>query len=535
MQFDADPGRLHNMASVEIKGAFKCFGIVTRFVRRPASSSLTLLPSLLAFAALNNSSTTQVSDNFQQKLELSTILDDMDQRSMCRNWNSGALRVAQYSLVAAGIRNATIDDQDGDSRVTNNHVTYYPRENAWDDQTCGSNKCALVFDTSLAFDNTYTAGTWDPGNATMGINMQFNGTAIYVYFILANTIVNSANFTLDSDEPELYSYQPSATQYNATVFFRSNLPNTLHTLNISTTGLTPLYVNFDYAIYTYNDGDSTTTSSPSSLSTATTMSQAPSTTLTGAPARRTPAGAIVGGVVGGITLLALVISLLFCWHRRGGHDALRSIRGNGGPDHLMRQYDDGVGNLAVSASAMPYTQPLAVGSESPMASVTLPGSLGTSSNNRSASALLPSPLNVTGTREEVRRARQEDLDNRLRVVQHNIVQLEESSASSGRSVSLRRQTSGAFDFIEEEMQMSMLDMQEAIRSLKEQMRVLREQQQSAWAQGLSDDRPRGYTPMEGMQIPGEASSEPDMSQLRPNEIKGCRPGNPVPGPVATNM
>ncbi|KIK01048.1 hypothetical protein K443DRAFT_99358, partial [Laccaria amethystina LaAM-08-1] len=58
----------------------------------------------------------------------------------------------------------------------------------------------------------------------------------------------------------------------------------------------------------------------------------------------------------------------------------------------------------------------------------------------------------------------------------------------------------------EETHMSMPDIQEAIRSLKEQIRVLREQQQSAWALGLSDDHPPGYTPMEVMQISREASS-----------------------------
>ena len=206
---------------------------------------------------------------------------------------------------------------------------------------------------------------------------------------------------------------------------------------------------------------------------------------------------------------------------------------------------------------MPYTQPLEVRAESPMATVTVPGAessntdqqanmrnnyqilhsgevilsppgsqhlpsspekalpsstsnspfLGTGSDNGSAYPLLPSPLNVPGTREEVRRARQEDLDNQLRVVQHNIVQLEESSAGSGRSVSLRRQTSGGAEIIEEQMHMSIPAMQEAIQSLKEQVRILREQQQSAWAQGLSVNSPPGYTPTEvGMQISREASS-----------------------------
>jgi len=273
----------------------------------------------------------------------------------------------------------------------------------------------------------------------------------------------------------------------------------------------------------------------------------------GALARRTPVGAIVGGIVGGITLLALVISLLFCWRRRGSHGALQSIRRNKDPEPLITLFNSGEGSLSVPASGMPYTQSFAVRSKPPMVTVTVsgieglecshtnnqanmrenyrtlrsgevvlspPGSqqlpskkalpLSTSvprNSNNCSDSVLPSPLNVTGTREEVRHARQEDLDIWLRVVQHNIVQLEESSARSGRSVSLRRQTSGEAEIIEEEMHMSVPDMREAIRLMREQLRVLREQQQSAWAQGLSDDPPPGYTPMEvGMHISREASS-----------------------------
>ncbi|KIJ92748.1 hypothetical protein K443DRAFT_685077, partial [Laccaria amethystina LaAM-08-1] len=260
------------------------------------------------------------------------------------------------------------------------------------------------------------------------------------------------------------------------------------------------------------------------------------TSVTGAAARRTPVGAIVGGIAGGITLLALVISLLSCWHRQQGHGALQSVGESGGPEPLITQFNGGGGSLAVSASGMPYMQPLAVRSKAPMTTVIISGGessntdhqanmrevvlsppdsqqlpsslekvllsstsnssvLSTSSNNRSASPLLTSPLNVTGTQEE------------LRVVQHNIVQLEESSVGPGRSVTLRRQTSGEAEIIEEEMHMSVADMQEAIWSQREQIRVLREQQQSAWAQGLSDDPPPGYMPMEvGMQISREASS-----------------------------
>ena len=261
----------------------------------------------------------------------------------------------------------------------------------------------------------------------------------------------------------------------------------------------------------------------------------------------------MGGIAGGITLLALVIFLLLCWHRRRRHAAPQSVGENGDSEPLITQFNGGRGSLVVSASGMPYTQTLAESSKPSMATVTVfggesfntdtqanmpdyyqilpsgevvlspPGSqqlpssgkalpsstsnssvLGTSSNNGTASPLLPSPLNVTGTREEVRRARQKDLDDRLRVVQHNIEQLEGSGAGHER---LGRQTSEEAESTEEEMYMSMSDMQEAIRSQREQIRVLREQQHSAWALGLSDDPPPGYTPMEvDMQIPREASS-----------------------------
>ena len=283
------------------------------------------------------------------------------------------------------------------------------------------------------------------------------------------------------------------------------------------------------------------------------MSPASSTPVTGAPARRSPVGAIVGGIAGGMTLLALLIFLLLCWHRRRRHGAPQSVGENGDSEPLITEFNGGGGSLVVSASGMPYTQSLAESSIPSMATNTVfggesfstdnqanmpdnyqtlpsgkvvlspPGSqqlpssekalpssplnpsvLGTGSNNGSASPLLPSPLNVTGTRDEVRRARQKDLDDRLRVVQHNIEQLEGSGAGHYR---LGQQTLEETESTEEEMHMSVSDMQEAIRSQREQIRLLREQQHSAWALGLSDDPPPGYTPMEvDLQIPREASS-----------------------------
>jgi hypothetical protein len=81
-----------------------------------------------------------------------------------------------------------------------------------------------------------------------------------VFFILANFIntstLNSANFSVDGNAPVLFAsiipVLPTLTpQYRVMVFCQTNLSNTLHTLNITTSGpVGDIYVNFDYAIYT---------------------------------------------------------------------------------------------------------------------------------------------------------------------------------------------------------------------------------------------------------------------------------------------
>lgn len=87
------------------------------------------------------------------------------------------------------------------------------------------------------------------------------GTAIYVFFILANnagdgiTSLTLANFTLDGTSPELYQHALDLTRtdidYNQLVYSKQDLINAEHTLVISTSGVnTNIFVNFDYAIYT---------------------------------------------------------------------------------------------------------------------------------------------------------------------------------------------------------------------------------------------------------------------------------------------
>lgn len=87
------------------------------------------------------------------------------------------------------------------------------------------------------------------------------GTAIYVYFILANNagagVISKtmANITLDNQSPLLFEHIPdmltTALQYYALGFSQDNLENVHHSLVISVSGIQEeVYVNFDYAIYT---------------------------------------------------------------------------------------------------------------------------------------------------------------------------------------------------------------------------------------------------------------------------------------------
>ena len=94
--------------------------------------------------------------------------------------------------------------------------------------------------------------------------LYFAGVAIWIFFILANanalgTIVVSntnCNFTLDGVLVGSSNHQPNENtedlQYNVTVFSASSLSNDLHEMVISTNNYpVNVYLNFDYAIYTY--------------------------------------------------------------------------------------------------------------------------------------------------------------------------------------------------------------------------------------------------------------------------------------------
>ncbi|KAF9065722.1 hypothetical protein BDP27DRAFT_1158811, partial [Rhodocollybia butyracea] len=97
--------------------------------------------------------------------------------------------------------NRSIDDTFGDS-VTGQKPVFLPTTpGVWANQSCTG--CAIHPPTSEAFDGTYTATTYNSTLGYISITFDFIGTAVYIFFILANnppsriTGITAANFTLD--------------------------------------------------------------------------------------------------------------------------------------------------------------------------------------------------------------------------------------------------------------------------------------------------------------------------------------------------
>jgi hypothetical protein len=79
------------------------------------------------------------------------------------------------------------------------------------------------------------------------------GSAVYVYFILANGLLTNLTFTLDGTYVGNFAQTPSGSQsyyYNTPVYVNATLPNLEHELLIEAGGPTDSILLFDYATYT---------------------------------------------------------------------------------------------------------------------------------------------------------------------------------------------------------------------------------------------------------------------------------------------
>lgn len=169
--------------------------------------------------------------------------------------------------------NRTIDDQYGDS-VTALMPRYSP-PHAWNQgATCEG--CHVQLDHSDVYNGTWHDSTYQhkQGAEPSSITMRFNGTAVYVYNALANTVpstdtLTNLTFALDGHQVGTFMHERTSSMsfdYNIPVYTNESLQNMEHELKIVAVSVTAAsLVLFDYAIYTFTDED--VSSEPSSNAT----------------------------------------------------------------------------------------------------------------------------------------------------------------------------------------------------------------------------------------------------------------------------
>ncbi|KAF9457712.1 hypothetical protein BDZ94DRAFT_1202270 [Collybia nuda] len=259
------------------------------------------------------------------------------------SWVSFLFSLFFFGFTTGKATNRTIDDQFGDS-VTGQKPIFSPTtEGIWANETCAG--CRFQPDKAVAFKGTWQAATFRPepgGSGPLSIDLSFKGTAIYLFFITGNQIAGGiitttlmeCNFTLDGEHAGFYQHIPDKSedfQYNVLGFNSTGLSNVDHTVRVTTEGVDyqPL-LNFDYAIYTFDDtlDPITNTSTPSNtlpppnpaapsntppLIDPPTPSGTSSPNISGKNGNKTSLGAILGGTLGGLAAILGLIVLFYIY------------------------------------------------------------------------------------------------------------------------------------------------------------------------------------------------------------------------------
>ncbi|KAJ7662774.1 hypothetical protein DFH06DRAFT_1396954 [Mycena polygramma] len=147
-------------------------------------------------------------------------------------------------------------------------------------------------------------GTFTAMNGGTTVEFNFTGIAVYIFVAVESkdpTILLSPIFYLDNVGVywgnNLPTTPPAEPQYNASVYANQSIPNGFHTFKMAIYG----HALFDYAIYTTNDPDPTSSTKPKPSPSAHTPP------VTSSSITKPPVGAIVGGVVGAVALIVLVL------------------------------------------------------------------------------------------------------------------------------------------------------------------------------------------------------------------------------------
>lgn len=378
------------------------------------------------------------------------------------------------ALVGRGLAvlvNRTIDDQLGDP-ITGIRPTYSPPGNWTQGATCSV--CYAQPDRSMVFDGTWHDSTYFvESQIPRTITMTFNGSAIYVYFFTMPQLAGVAdetylNITLDAQPAGIFSFVPGPTDpyhYNVSVYSNSNIVNGQHTIVISTGGAASGVLEFDYAVYSIDDGTQTSSSSrpsPSSPSPQPSSSQS-----------SVPIGAIVGSVIGGFVTISVSIFLfLRCRHRGGtfttSHDDEKATMPDQGPVLQRNTSNDRQGafthDVDSSTPAVPF--------ESENREQNFP-THGYVSTSRSLEATTPSN-DLTRSNANLRQA---ELRRRMQDIQQEMADIERASTAQIEPI----HDAG--------------DLRANLEALRAEVELLRQAQKSTWV-GLSDGQVPAYTEVE---------------------------------------
>ncbi|KAJ7235667.1 hypothetical protein C8J57DRAFT_1248240 [Mycena rebaudengoi] len=216
-------------------------------------------------------------------------------------------------LINAVPRNSTVDDTDPS-------VRYLDSKGAVDPDVCIG--CGLPrVDSARFFNGT---GTVVPGL----VEFSFVGTQFLVFVFLTSVTRGTASGVVEIDgtaAPFQYTH-PEFDVFQFPAYSSPSLSNGNHTIRMQ---LDPAL--FDFFTYV-SDPDAVSSSSASSTTGA---SESPGPTNThnvGSPKAKAPVGAIAGGVIGGVALIALaLVAFLFLRRRRHSGPSPKSVENHAVP------------------------------------------------------------------------------------------------------------------------------------------------------------------------------------------------------------
>ncbi|KAI0800519.1 hypothetical protein C8Q74DRAFT_1397077 [Fomes fomentarius] len=304
--------------------------------------------------------------------------------------------------------------------------------------TCNIN--TKLVDVNSVFDSTWHDSTHHPGDPDRVITITFNGTAVYVFHLIANAISGTTTFTnltfhIDGEQVGSFTHTPDDTHdptlYRVPVYQNESLSNTVHTLETRASGPTDSLVLFDFIAYTTDDG-----TSPSSTSDRPSSSILPSTQVSSVQSTSSaPVGAIVGGIVGGVCVLAALVVIFLCDRKRRRARRPTSIAGRIEPftiDDGNRQPGERAGRRW---SRVPTLPPLRMGRRRLM-----PGTGSSTTGDTATSIVFPqppppaqrsrAPTSATATSGSATRS---NLERRIKALETQVRNLEsgQESSSSG--------------------------------------------------------------------------------------------------------